>query len=271
MDTPLQTQPRRFYDGGVPGGPPDPTSPPLIVLERTLDMAVDEFRMVRRLGYRDRELGQLLVPVDTAGFTTDLTSVPSIFLWLVPRTGRHLPAALLHDGLVRGEYAAAPGVDIDREHADLVFRSAMADTGTGLIRRWLMWTAVTLGTFFQDRHTRWPAGELWRWRITAAGTLLLTALLGVVATLDLFDLRVPVIGGVPWMGDRPWWVELVTGAIGAVVVPLLLGLLWGRFRAAGMIAGVALALLLHVTIAVAALTAAYLVAERVVTRPVRED
>lgn len=73
------------------------------------------------------------------------------------------------------------------------------------------------------------------------------------------------------MGDRPWWVELVTGAIGAVVVPLLLGLLWGRFRAAGMIAGVALALLLHVTIAVAALTAAYQLAERVVTRPVRED
>lgn len=266
MDTPLHTQPRRFYDGGAPGGQPDPTSPPLIVLERTLDMPVDEFRMGRRLGYRDRELGQLLVPIDTATFETDLTSVPSIFLWLVPRTGRHLPAALLHDGLVRGSFTTAPGVTIDRERADLVFRAAMADTGTGLIRRWLMWTAVTLGTIFQNRGTNWSSAERWRWRLTAGGTLLLTAVLGVLATFDLFDVRVPVIGGVPWMGDRPWWVEIVTGAIGAIGIPLLLGLLWGRFRAAGMIAGVALALLLHVTAAIALLTAAYQLAERLVTR-----
>nr|WP_257910888.1 DUF1353 domain-containing protein [Janibacter limosus] len=112
-------------------------------------MDVDEFHMGRRLAYRDRELGQLLVPVDMTTFSTDLTSVPSIFLWLVPRLGRHLPAALLHDGLVSGSFTAAPGVTIDRERADLVFRAAMADTGTGLIRRWLMWTAVTLGTIFQ--------------------------------------------------------------------------------------------------------------------------
>lgn len=266
MDAPLETQPRRFYDGGPSGGEPDPTAPPLIVLERTLDMQVDEFRMARRLGYRDRELGQLLVPIDTATFTTDLTSVPSIFLWLVPRTGRHLPAALLHDGLVRGSYVAAPGVDIDRERADLVFRAAMADTGTGLIRRWLMWTAVTLGTIFQDRRTRWSSAELWRLRITAVGTLLVTAVLGVLATFDLFDIDVPIVGGVPWMGEQAWWIELLTGAAGAIVIPLLLGLLWGRFRAAGMIAGVALALLLHVTAAVAALTAAYQLAERVVSR-----
>lgn len=267
MHRPLETQPRRFYDGGPTGGQPDPTAPPLIVLERTLDMPVDEFRMGRRLGYRDRRLGQLLVPVDTATFTTDLTSVPSIFLWLVPRTGQHLPAALLHDGLVAGAYEAAPDVVIDRERADLVFRVAMADTGTGLIRRWLMWTAVTLGTFFEDRHSPWSAAERLRWRVTAIATFVIIAALGVLATLDLFDVAVPIIGGVPWMGDRPWWVELITGAVGAVVIPLLIGLVcWGRFRSAGMIAGVAFALLLHVTVGVAALTGVYLLAERVVTR-----
>ncbi|KRE38540.1 hypothetical protein ASG73_06335 [Janibacter sp. Soil728] len=271
MDTPLETQPRRFYDGGPSGGQPDPTSPPLIVLERTLDMDVDEFRMGRRLGYRDRELGQLLVPVDTATYTTDLTSVPSIFLWLVPRTGRHLPAALLHDGLVRGSFTAAPDVTIDRERADLVFRAAMADTGTGLIRRWLMWTAVTLGTIFQGRGTSWSSGERRRWRLTAGVTLLLTAVLGVLATFDLFDIRVPIVGGVPWMGEHAWWVELMTGALGAIVIPILLGLTWGRFRAAGVIAGVALAVLLHITVAIALLTAAYRVAERIVTRPPSES
>lgn len=266
MDTPLQTQSRRFYDGGPDGGQPDPTSPPLIVLERTLDMDVDEFRMRRRLGYRDRELGQLLVPVDMTTFSTDLTSVPSIFLWLVPRLGRHLPAALLHDGLVRGSFTAAPGVTIDRERADLVFRAAMADTGTGLIRRWLMWTAVTLGTIFQDRSTMWSAAQRLRWRATAVVTIAIVVGLGVLATLDLFDVPIPVIGGVPWMGDRPWWVELISGALGAVVIPLALGLLWGRLRAAGMILGVALALLLHVTAAVVVLTGVYQCAERVVTR-----
>lgn len=267
MDAPLETQPRRFYDGGAPGGQPDPTSPPLIVLERTLDMSVEEFRMGRRLGYRDRELGQLLVPTDLTTFTTDLTSVPSIFLWLVPRTGRHLPAALLHDGLVRGAFTAAPGVRIDRERADLVFRAAMADTGTGLIRRWLMWTAVTLGTFFQDTRSPWSAAERLRWRVTAIATVLVVAGLGVLATLDLFDVTVPLVGGVPWMGDRPWWVELLTGALGAIVIPVVIGLAgWGRFRAAGMILGVALALLLHITVALALLTGVYQVAERLVTR-----
>nr|WP_257910115.1 hypothetical protein [Janibacter limosus] len=73
------------------------------------------------------------------------------------------------------------------------------------------------------------------------------------------------------MAERVWWVELITGAIGAVVVPLLLGLLWGRFRAAGMIAGVALALLLHVTAAVALLTGVYQIAERPVTRATPEE
>ena len=34
------------------------------------------------------------------GLPTDLTSVPWLFTWLVPKTGAHLPAALLHDGLV---------------------------------------------------------------------------------------------------------------------------------------------------------------------------
>lgn len=47
---------------------------------------------------------------------------------------------------------------------------------------------------------------------------------------------------------------------------MLLGLTWGRLRAAGIIAGVALALLLHVTAAVALLTGVYQVAERLVTR-----
>ncbi len=39
-----------------------------------------------------------------------------------------------------------------------------------------------------------------------------------------------------------------------MVVPLLLALTWGRFRAAGAVLGTGLALLLHVTVAVGALS-----------------
>ena len=44
---------------------------------------------------------------------------------------------------------------------------------------------------------------------------------------------------------------------GAIVIPLVLGLLWGRFFVAGAITGVALAVLLHVTVVLVLLTALY--------------
>jgi hypothetical protein len=265
----LDGQPRRFYDGGTPAGTPDPDSPTTIVLERTLHMSVHEFRMPRRLGYRDRQVGELLVPADPGSFTTDLTSVPAIFGWLVPRTGRHLPAALLHDGLVASphgapSYLSAAGVRIDRVEANRIFRDAMADTGTGVVRRWLMWTAVTIATMVLGTGTGWTSAQRWRWRLPALLTLLVVTGLGVLATFDLFDAR--GLPGVPWMGSRAWPVELLTGAAGAVVVPVLLGLLWGRFRVAGIVIGVGLALLLHVTAVVLVLTALYQAVEWLASR-----
>src|SRR4051812_49734978 len=90
----------RFHDGGLPPGGPHADRPPRIELERLDEHGVETFALGRRLGYADRHLGELLVPADLATFRTDLTSVPALFTWLVPKTGAHLPAALLHDGLV---------------------------------------------------------------------------------------------------------------------------------------------------------------------------
>jgi Flp pilus assembly protein TadB len=70
------------------------------VLERRARGDQEVFALFRRIGYADRHLGDLVVPADVGTFTTDLTSVPSVFAWLVPRTGRHLPAALVHDVLI---------------------------------------------------------------------------------------------------------------------------------------------------------------------------
>lgn len=259
----MHAQPRRFFDGGVaahgdqPEVPPDRGAEPRVVLERRLDHGGREsFLMLRRIGYADRRVGELLVP-RTSAFTTDLASVPWLFTWLVPRTGAHLPAALLHDGLYAREYLAEPDTTVLREDADRIFRDAMGDTGTGLVRRWLAWAAVTTGTMVLGGGTGWSTGERWRHRAVAAGTLALVTVIGLLATLDLFD----IVEVVPWMGDGAFLAELARGAGVAVALPALLGLLWGRFRVAGWIMLVGLALLLHVTLALALLTGLYWLTE----------
>ncbi|WP_277454907.1 DUF1353 domain-containing protein [Janibacter sp. DB-40] len=258
----LAPQVRRFYDGGTLEEAPDPSAPPVVALERTAEMEEpDDFRMVRRIAYLDRELGELLVPADPSTFTTDLASVPSVFAWLIPRSGHHLPAALLHDGLVSWPpeppaYLSTRGIEVDVEEANRVFRDAMADTGAGLVRRWLMWTAVTLAVMVRGDRT-WSRAQTWRWRVASVGSLVVLTVLGLWTTADLVDLDLPLVGGVPWMGEGALGMRLATGAAGAIAIPLVLAQLWGRFRTAGMIAGTALALLLHVTLAVAALTGLY--------------
>jgi hypothetical protein len=266
-EAPIPHEPRRFFDGGVaptadqPEVPPDDLTDPRIVLERRLDpRGRERFLMLRRIGYLDRDVGPLLVPA-RADFLTDLASVPMVFTWLVPKTGAHLPAALLHDGLVRqGAYVSAEGhpVTLTRVDADRVFRDAMADTGTPLVRRWLVWAAVTTNTLWLGRDNGWTSAQRWRYRLAVVGTLGVIAVLGILSTLDLFD----VVDVVPWMGHGSFRAELARGAAVAVVVPALLGLLWGRFRVAGWIMCIGLALLLHVTIALLLLTGLYWLTEK---------
>jgi hypothetical protein len=262
---PVTQQTRRFYDGGVDGDaehpevPPDPAVDPRIVLARVTDSGHEQFAMERRIAYRDRHLGELLVPRVTATFRTDLTSVPALFTWLVPKTGLHLPATLLHDGLIHppGDvtYVSTEGHVVLRSEADRVLRDAMADAGTALIRRWLVWSAVTTATMLSGNGTGWSTELRRYYRAIAGVTVLVIAVLGVLATLDLFDVaRAPEL---PWMGDRPWYAELAGGLAGAFVVPLVLSLLWGRFRIAGAVVGVTLAVLLHVTVGLLGLTLLY--------------
>jgi hypothetical protein len=269
---PIEPQRRRFHDGGaVAVGdqvevPPTLDEPPRIVLERRLVEGEERFLMLRRIGYADRRLGELLVP-RTAEFTTDLASVPMLFTWLVPKSGAHLPAALVHDGLCAGDYVAEPGTVVTRVDADRVFRDAMGDTGTTLVRRWLAWAAVATATMVHGRGTGWSAGERWRYRIAAVGTLGIVAVLGLLATLDLVD----VASLLPWMGERTWWRELLLGGAFAVLIPAVLALTWGRFRTAGWVMGIGLALLLHVTVALVLLTGLYRAVEWAAEKLARQD
>jgi len=260
--------PRRFFDGGEVGEPPDHDGPLRIVLLRHADHGVENFSLGRAIGYDDRHLGRLLVPADTR-FRTDLTSVPWLFTWLVPRTGRHLPAALVHDGLVgtphdRPSYVSLEGHPVVRDEADRVFRDAMGDLGTGTLRRWLVWTAVTVATIFVGSEG-WSRRQWWHYRLAAGATIGVVLVLGTLATFDLVDAGVRL----PWMGERSWPVELVGGLAGAVAIPALLALAWGRFRVAGVVTGVALALLLHVSVALLLLTGVYQAAEALLRRAPR--
>jgi hypothetical protein len=244
----------RFFDGD------DPEHPPRILLERVEIDGRERFVMLRRIGYLDRHHAEAhVVPADLDDFVTDLTSVPALFTWLVPRTGVHLPAALLHDGLVHDPDGPPSyiGPAVGREEADRIFRDAMGDLGTSLMRRWLMWTAVTLAAILGGRIE-----PVRRRRVIAAAGLLTIAVLGTLATADLLDVGVELW----WMGDRPWHLEVLYGAIAAVVVPVAISAAWGRLWRAGAIAGIALALLLHVTAVLMVLTAAFRVVEVAVER-----
>lgn len=226
-----------------------------------------DFTLLRRIAFRSDHYAEcFVVPADLRHFTTDLASVPALFTWLVPKSGDFLPAAVLHDGLVRPDGFLGPDTDrhgqpFARPEADHIFREAMIGLGTGRVRAWLMWSAVTLSTI-------WHSGQrlLRAAMIGVLGTILV---LGVLATLDFFDL----VNVVPWMGGTvtPWWWELLGGAAGAVLIPAVLGLTWGRFRTAGVITGIALALLLHVTVALALLVGLYQVVERIVSGPADQD
>lgn len=239
------TEPTRFFDPATGG---------TMVLQLEPDGA--RFRILRQFGYRDpRYATPFVVPADVATFRTDLASIPWFFAWLVPGLGTHIPAVLVHDALVvrRGEDPTHIGPEVDREEADRILRDAMASLGTPLVRRWLMWTAVILATAVSTLRPRW------RWAPLVIGTLVLVALLGGLATLDLVD----AVDVLPWMDDRGWVVELAGGGVFALVIPLVLSALWGRLWKAGAIAGLALALLLHVTLAVIVVGGLYWLIERV--------
>lgn len=267
----FEPDPSRFHDGGDPasGAPADVDQPIRIQFERKLverdGKLVEEFVLERRIGYLDRTFGQILVPPDYATFSSDLTSVPTLFTWLVPKTGDHLPAALIHDGLVwnptteEQSYISTGGHVIDRVEADRIFRDGMGDLGTGLLRRWLVWTAVTLATMWAMEGTARSTWARWYYRLLVPATIVPILWLGYIATADVFDRTDSwwLAYDLPWMGDQSTVSELIGGAAGAIVIPFLLGWCWGRFRTAGWIAGIALALLFHVSLALLAVTAVY--------------
>ena len=82
--------------------------------------------------------------------STDLASVPFWLWWFVASYGLHTRAALLHDQLVDEE-------QLDRSEADRVFRLALEESKVRWMRRWLMWTAVSMATVALKARMRFAA------------------------------------------------------------------------------------------------------------------
>ncbi len=253
---------------------------------------VEEFELLLPITYLDNSRGPdlrvITVPDPEHPFTTDLTSVPRLLTWLVPKSGRHLPAALIHDGLIGEDppsYRTDDGSRVDRIDADVIFRNAMQDTGVGLIRRWLVWAAVANASLLSGARPTWRL-EQWWYRIVGIVVLLFIGWCGLSATLEVLDadslprglgwvmaLDLPftsgsmAMGDLPWIDETSWGMELAQGLAAAILIPLVLARLWGKYYRAGAIAGLALATLFHAMVAVAFVAAFYMIAEFIAKVP----
>jgi len=119
-----------------------------LVVEQIGDL---DWRLVEPLRYEGHS-DTFEVPT---GSETDFASVPGIFQWLVPRSGRYTKPAVLHDFLCR--HGDERGCDL--ADADGIFRRAMAELGVAFLRRWIMWGAVRWRSLFKTRFAAGP-GDL---------------------------------------------------------------------------------------------------------------
>lgn len=106
-----------------------------------------DWKLVDELTYTHPESGPVTVPEN---FQTDLASVPHLLTWYVPRYGLYTKAAILHDSLCRSREVS------DRFDTDRIFRQTMAELDVPLVRRWLMWTAVSWVTILSCLLKRLP-------------------------------------------------------------------------------------------------------------------
>lgn len=141
---------------------------------------------------------------------TDLASIPGFLGWFARRHGRHTPAALLHDALVRPDRLPAEWRTPRRE-ADLTFRRVLRASDVPPVRAHILWTATALATRISAGRIRLVGLAAW-FLAALAGTALL--ILGALTTNP-----VPI-------------------AV-AVVAPVVFAPLWGHDWVAGLVAGYA--------------------------------
>jgi hypothetical protein len=109
----------------------------------------------------------------------------------------------------------------------------MGHLDVALLRRWMMWAAVSLRTLWGEH---WKGHVYWRLMIGAVvGGLLGLGTISIVDLVDLHWLRVPLTDyrislQLPWMGDVNAAQELRNGLIAALVCAAVVPILFGQKR-----------------------------------------
>lgn len=101
------------------------------------DESGSRFKIVRSFTYHVGELGSGNVISVPIGFTTDFASIPRAARSIIPRLGKHLQAAIVHDLL----YATKT---VSRKRADEIFLEAMEVLGVPRWKRFSMYYSVRL-------------------------------------------------------------------------------------------------------------------------------
>jgi hypothetical protein len=172
----------------------------------------DDFELLEPFNFTCAD-GTTVIPVTSKLLgRTDLASIPTFLGWFARRHGRHTPAALLHDQLIPKQPEDLPeALRMPRADADRLFRDALRACGVALVKSWVLWTGVTLGTRLWSGF--WRAAAIVAWFVAAmAGTVLL------------------LYGG---FSGRPALMAI------ALLAPVPCAVLWGRQWTAGLIAGYA--------------------------------
>src|SRR5438132_13977341 len=108
-----------------------------------------DWRVIEPLRYQGNADAFVVPP----GSETDFASIPDIFQWLLPRSGRYTKPAVLHDYLCRhGDEVGCPVED-----ADGLFRRSMAEMDVPFLRRWVMWAAVRWRSLVKTRFKAGPS------------------------------------------------------------------------------------------------------------------
>jgi len=258
---------------GTPGpGTPDPGTP--TVPERWVPAATVDlrqlpvsgrwkvyFEVLTPFGYTSRPAdeqtpagpvwrGESVEQRVPAGLVTDLASVPMPLWGVIASYGRQTLPAVLHDAWTRAladSGGSAATLRAGRRDADRLFRSTLRESGTGPVRRWLMWSAVRI-------FGNLPLAVVFLLAVVAgvlavglavaggdgtAGAWLVGALITTAAALAVLLVLVAWAGIESGIESRPGrrgaersrWVPGATGSllgatgIGLVALPLLLPLI----------------------------------------------
>ena len=100
------------------------------------------FLVTSPLIYRVKDSANVIIV--PKGFATDLASIPLPFRWILPRDGKYVSAAIVHDYLYWIQRCT-------RSESDGVLLLAMDEYGVNIFQRWLIYAGVRIGGFWSWR------------------------------------------------------------------------------------------------------------------------